>query len=130
LSVRSARRLLFVVIALTVPVPMLGPFDALAPPLRYLILFSASGAVAAAEGAAGPIPAILALFGGHALVALGLAWLAAWVAARLLTPLSPQTRRRAVLSVCGAMILAALVFELYRTPFGRAPTANLLGVLS
>ncbi len=130
MSVRSARRLLCLAIVLVIPVPMLGPFDALVPPVRYLILSGAGIAVAAVEGASGPVPLILLLFGVHAVVYLSLAWLAAWVAARLLAALSPRARRNAVLATCAAMLFVALAARLYRTPFGRTHMSNLLGVLS
>lgn len=112
------------------PLPMLGPFDAFAPAIRYWVLTVAAGAVAFTEGASGPVPAILALLGVHALLATGLAWLCAWLAAKSLASLSPSARRRAVLLCVAACTALAIVFELYRTPFGRAPSANLLAILS
>ena len=130
MSVRAARWFLFLGVVLTVPVPMLGPFDALVPPVRYLILFAAGSAVAAVEGAAGPVPMILLLFAAHALATLLLAWLTAWMAARLLSALSPAARRNAVLATCTTMLFVALAADLYRTPFGRGHLSNLLGVLS
>ena len=130
MSVRAARWLLFGVFALTVPAPLLGPFDAFAPAVRYLLLASVTGAIAVVEGAAGPVPGILALFALHALVYLVLAWLGAWLVARLTRRFSPAARRAAVFAISGALLLAALVFDLYRTPFGPRPTSNLLGVLS
>lgn len=130
MSVRSARRLLFLLLALTLPAPMLGPFGGLVPPVRYLILASAAGAVAWAEGAAGPVPWIVLFFAAHAGVYLTGVWLLAWGAARPLAALAPATRRSVVLGACGALLLLALCLDLYRTPFGRAARANLLGVLS
>lgn len=130
MSARSARRLLFVVLALALPVPMLGPFDALVPPARYAILLAAASAVAAVEGAAGPVPMILALFAVQTTGALGLAAILAWAVGRLLSPLGPGSRRALVLAACAGLLLAALAIDLYRTPFGRAPRANLLRVLS
>jgi hypothetical protein len=129
-SVRAARGLLFVALALTLPLPMLGPFHAFVPAIRYAILAAATGAVALVEGAAGPVPAILALLAGHALAGLALAGLGAWLAARLLAPLSPRARGLAVLAACAGMLVFALAGEPYRTPFGRAPRAGLVGVLS
>jgi hypothetical protein len=130
MSVRSARRLLFLAVVLVVPLPMLGPFDALVPPVRYIILSSAGLAVATVEGAAGPVPMILMLFAAHAVVYLVLAWLTAWIAARLLAVLSPRARRNTVLATCAAMLFVALATRFYRTPFGRSHMSNLLGVLS
>jgi hypothetical protein len=130
-SVRACRWLLFVVFALTVPLPMVwGPFDAFVPAVRYAILFLASAAVALAEGTAGPVPGILLLAGTHALAAAAPVGLAAWSAGRALAPLAPRTRRWIVVGACTALVLLALGVELYRTPFGRTPVSNLLGVLS
>jgi hypothetical protein len=129
-SVRAARRLLFVVFALTVPVPLLGPFEAFAPPVRYVVLAAATAAFVVTEGAAGPVPGILALFVIHAVAYLALAWLAAWAAARLLAGRSPRTRRIAVWTLCAALLLGALAVDAYRMPFGRSPRSNLLGLLS
>jgi hypothetical protein len=129
-SVRSCRWLLFLVFALTVPVPMVWvPFDAFEPAVGYAILFAASAAVALAEGTAGPVPGILLLAGAHALAAAGLTGLAAWIAGRVLAPLAPRTRRFAALGACAALLVLALGVEIYRTPFGRAPVGNLLDVL-
>jgi len=130
MSVRQARWLLFLALALTVPTPMLLVFDALVPPIRYVILAAASLAVALAEGAAGPVPGIILLMAGHAVLYLLLAWLVAWLAARLLRGLTPARRRTAVLGAVGALLFFSLAFALYHTPFGRAPTGNLLGVLT
>lgn len=129
MSARAARWLLFLVLALTLPTPMLGPFHALVPAVRYVVLLSAAGAVAVVEGAAGPVPGILALFAVHAALYLALVWLLAWAVARLLAPLSPGARRTAVLAACALLLVLALALEPYHTPFGRAPRANLLGVL-
>ena len=130
MTVRTARWLLFGVFVLTVPVPLLGPFAAFAPTVRYVMLAAATGAVAATEGAAGPVPGILALFVVHAAVYLALAWLAAWVAARLSARLSPAARRISVVALCAALLLGSLALDVYLTPFGPTPTTNLLGVLS
>jgi hypothetical protein len=128
-STRAARWLLFLLFALTLPAPMLGPFQALVPPARYVVLASATGAVGVVEGAGGLVLGILALFAVHAVVYLALAWLLAWGLARLLAPLSPGTRRAAVLVACALLLVLALVLEPYRTPFGQAPGGNLLAAL-
>jgi hypothetical protein len=129
-SVRSARWILFLVFVFVWPWPMLGPFDLFAPVVRYVILFGASSLVAASEGAAGPVPLILLLFGLHAIVYLAIDWLAAWLLARSSRSLSGATRWRCVAAGATLAIALALLFDFYRTPFGRAPVANLLGVLS
>ena len=130
MSVRASRWLLFLTLALTLPVPMWGQFGAFVPAVRYAILFAAGAAVALAEGTAGPVPLILLLFGLHALAAAGLAGLAAWIGGRALAPLAPRTRGWIVAGAGAALLLLALAVELYRTPFGRAPVSDLLGILS
>jgi len=129
-SVRAGRWLLFVVFALTLPLPSWGEFGEFAPALRYAVLFAAGAAVAIGEGATGPVPWILLLFGLHALAATALAGLAAWIGGRALARLAPRTRGWIVAVTCVAILLFAVAFEPYRTPFGRAPVSNLLGILS
>ena len=79
MSVRATRWLLFVALVLAMPFPILGPFGGLVPPVRLAILFGATAAVAATEGAAGPVPGLLTLLGVHLLASLGVAWGLAWV---------------------------------------------------
>ncbi len=130
MTVRRARWLLFVAFACTVPFPILGPFGGSVPAVRHVILLAATGAVALAEGAAGPVPGLLILFALHAAVTLALCGAAAWLGALLSAALSPAARRTAVLTVVAVLVATALLFPLYETPFGRAPTATLVGVLS
>ena len=130
MSVRASRWWLFLIIVLTVPLPMLGPYDAFVPPVRHLILSSATASIMAVEGAAGPVPAIFLLFAIHALVYLALAWGVAWLLSRLSGSLSPQARGRLVLAICAGLFFLGVAFDLYVTPFGRAPTGNLWSVLS
>lgn len=132
MSVSAARRWIFFAIVLTAPLPMapMPGFDALVPPARYLLLGGVAGAYAITEGAAGPVGLLVLLFLAHAAVYLIAAWGAAWLVARLLSPLSPGSRRAVVLAVVLAMLFASLALDLYRTPFGRASTTNLWGVLS
>ena len=130
MGVRTSRWWLFLTIALTVPLPMVGPYDAWVPAVRYLILASATASVMWAEGAAGPVPAIFLLFAVHAVVYLLLVWGAAWFLARMCKPLSLRSRGRLIVGVCSLMFFLAIVFDLYATPFGRSPAGNLLSVLS
>jgi hypothetical protein len=130
MSVRAARWWLFAALALVLPFPGIGPFGGFVPAVRFLILTAVTAAVAVTEGAAGPVPGMLLLFAvqavGTLLVVLGIAW----VVSRALAPLSPGVRRGLVWGAIVVMVVLALVFEPYETSFGRAPTANLLGVLS
>lgn len=127
---RAARRWLWLGFALMLPFPVLGPFGGFLPAARHATLFAATAAIAIVEGAAGPVQGILLFFGVHLLATLLLTWLLAWLASRALAPLSDSMRRNVVWGAVAVMLLCALAFEPYETPFGRAPTANLLGVLS
>jgi hypothetical protein len=129
MSVRATRWLLFTVLVLALPLPAVGPFGGFAPALHHVALFAATAAVAAVEGTAGPVGRILALFAFHAVATLLLCGLAAWLCARLLALLPPRARAAGALALCGALIALTLAFPLYETPFGREPSANLLGVL-
>jgi hypothetical protein len=129
MSVRASRWILFAVLAVTLPFPAVGPFGGFVPAVHHVALFAATAAVAVVEGAAGPVRMILVLFAVHMVATLALCALAAWLCARLLAPLSPRARAAIALGLCAALIAASLAFPLYDTPFGREPTANLLGVL-
>lgn len=130
MTVRTTCWLLFIVFALTIPLPLLGPLSALAPAARYLILASVTASVALVEGASGPVPLILLLFAVHAFVYLGLEWLFAWIIARTLSNLSAGIRSKLVIAICGTLLIVSIAFDLYRTPFGTLPRSNLLGLLS
>jgi hypothetical protein len=129
LSTRSTRFLLFAVLAVALPFPTVGPFGGFVPAVHHVALFAATAAIATVEGTAGPVRMILVLFGVHMVATLALCALAAWLVARVLAPLPPRARAVVVIGLCAALIAAALAFPLYETPFGREPTANLLGVL-
>jgi hypothetical protein len=129
-SARRAAWWLFAVFALTVPFPAFGPLGEFAPAVRHLVIFTATAAVAATEGVAGPVPGLLALFLVESVVTLAASGLAAWLAARLLAGRSPAVRRAVVIAVGVALLALSLAFPIYRTPFGRAPTGNLLGLFS
>jgi len=130
MSARAIRWLLFGFLVLALPFPMLGPFEVLVPPVRYAILLAAAAAVALAEGAAGPVPWILGLLALNLVLSLAAAWVAAWAISRALGALrSPALRGVLVLgAVCAGLALAACL-PIYETGFGRAPVANLLGLL-
>ncbi|MED5262868.1 MAG: hypothetical protein VX574_10785 [Myxococcota bacterium] len=128
MSRRATFGTLLVVLVLVLPLPLLGPFDALVPVVRFVLLLGASSAVAIQEGAAGPVPMIVLLFAAHAVVGLVACVLLASLATGGLSHLAPGTRRVLVgVFVFGAVILAS-VFDFYQTPFGRAPESNLWGL--
>ena len=130
MSVRTARWLLFLVFALTIPLPLLGPLFAFAPAARYAVLASVTAAVALADGASGPVPLIFLLFALHAVIYLALEWLFAWWMARGLSRLSPTSQRTLVFVICGVLLIGSISLNLYRTPFGTRPSSNLLGLFS
>jgi len=130
MSVRTTRWLLFLVFAITVPLPLLGPLYAFAPAARYGILASVTAAVAITEGASGPVPLIFLLFALHAVIYLVLEWLFAWLMARGLSRLSSTSQRALVFAICGVLLVGSVALDLYRTPFGTLPRSNLLGLFS
>ena len=130
MSVRAARWWLFLLFALTLPLPMLGPYDAYVPVVRFLILAGATASVAAVEGASGPVPGIFLLFSIHAAVYLVVLWILAWISSRLLGFVSPNVRRVMVLFAWALMLFLAIFFDIYATPFGRMQKGNLWSVLS
>jgi hypothetical protein len=93
-----------------------------------VFLFAATAGVALTEGASGPVPSILILFGVSAAAALFACAITAVLTAWLLARVPAGARGIAVALICTALIAASLAFDLYQTPFGREPTANLLGV--
>lgn len=128
MSARATFWTLLAVFVFVLPIPLLGPFDALVPVVRFFLLFGASAAVAIQEGAAGPVPLIVLLFAVHAVVGLAVCALLAWLGTRGLSSLAPETRRTGVWVFVLGLVALASVFDVYRTAFGRAPTANLWGL--
>jgi hypothetical protein len=128
MTTRAAGWLLFAVFAFAVPFPAVGPFGGFAPAIHNVALLAATGAIAVAEGTAGPVLLILGLFAVNAIATLALCGLAAWLVARLLAALPPRTRAVVAGAICAALLATAVAFPLYQTPFGRAPTSNLFGV--
>jgi len=128
MSPRATRWLLFGALVLALPLPTIGPFDGFVPTVRYAILLGAAGAVALAEGAAGPVPGILALLGANLALGLALVWALAWGLARLSRALPDGLRGGLALAAVAALLGVASLFEIYETGFGRAPRANLFGL--
>ena len=128
-SARSTRWLLFAVFSIALPFSSPPPFGGFVPAVHNLALFAATGAVAAAEGVAGPVKPILIMFAmqtvGTLLACALLAWLITWILARL----PARARTIVALGVCAALLGTAIARPIYDTPFGRQPRANLFGVL-
>ncbi len=125
----AARRLLFVTLVLTVPVPTVAVFDVFAPPVRYWILAAATAGFVASESAGDPAATLLLLFTAHALVSTLLAWVAARGLVRILFTLPGPLRAPVVLGLSACLLAFSLVGAPYRTPFGRELRADLIGVL-
>jgi len=127
-TVRGARRLLWIAALLLVPLPMLQ-FGAQVPVAQYLLLAGVCAAVAVVESGGGVLALLLALFLSHAIVYGLLLWLVAALAARVLGQFSPRARAIASASVLLAGLAVALFGQPYVTPFDRAPRGNLATVL-
>jgi hypothetical protein len=130
MSVRTTRWLWFLGVWLMLPWPMLLLANAWVPAVRYLLLTLVSLAVGVLEGASGPVPWIILLFALHAAVYTAVAWGLAWGVSRALDGVTPGARRWLTLGALASALTLSLAFDVYRTPFGSAPVANLLGVLS
>jgi len=127
---RTLRRVWFAGIWFLVPWPMLIMQDAFVPASRYAVLAGAATAIATMEGAAGPVAQLVGLFVGWAVGTSLLCWLLAWSLATVAARLPHRTARFLTLAILGTGLFYALVFEPYRTPFGRALRGGLLQVLS
>ena len=130
MSERVLRRLWFAGFWFALPWPLLLFADAFVPAARYALLGAAAMAVAAVEGSSGPVALIVTLFLVMALATTAGCWVLAWLVARTLARLPRRTAAVLTLVLLGLGVLAALVFEPYRTPFGRALSGGLLEVLS
>jgi hypothetical protein len=130
LSVRATRRVVLVALLLLVPAPMLVVTAARMPPVAYGLYAAVCSAVALTEGSAGPIPALILMFGLHFVVYGLLAWLAAFVVARALARVTPRLRAMIVVVAVAAAAAIALGRDVYLTPFARTRTSNLIEALT
>ncbi len=130
LTIQTARRVLFAVLLVTLPLPLLALAPTLAPTLRYWLFALVITALVLVEGAAGVVPLLLALMWAHALVYAIACWLGAWALARALARLDAGPRGLVVTVAVAVALGGALLFPIYRTPLGSAPTTNLIGALS
>jgi len=126
---KRRRAVLFLALFLLLPLP-LAMFAGRVPAARYCELAVLCLLVRVREGGGGPVNSMIVLFAAQAVGYSLLCWLAAWFVERCLRPL----RRRAVdltlLAVLVAALLAAVAFDVYVTPFGRAPRGNLWEALT
>lgn len=112
------------------PWPMFVFSDAVVPAVRYGLLAAVAFAMAVTQGAAGPVALIVLLFTLTAVGTTAACWLLAWGVAKLLGRLPAGARWAITFLSLAVALWSVLVFEPYRTSFGRALTGGLLDVLS
>lgn len=129
MSVLTSRRLLWVGLLLTLPLPMLVLDDGLVPVVRFLLLGGACVAVMLVEDAGGVVGFLALVFLVHAVVYAGLLWLLAFAISRGLGRLPPRRLAAVTLAALVLAFVAATATQPYRTPFGRAARGGLVEVL-
>ncbi len=127
---RTARRVGFLGLFALAPLPMLFLEGALVPAARYALLAALSAAVVVSEGASSAGTGIALIFAAHALGYGLLCWGAAALLARALCALPRPLGSVWLWGLLALGIALVLRFDVYRTPFGRAPWGNLLDALS
>ncbi|MDH3685651.1 MAG: hypothetical protein OEP95_05465 [Myxococcales bacterium] len=128
LTSRGARRLLWLALIFTAPIPFyLGGLE-IAPLARGLFFSLLIWGIVATEGAGGFQGAFALLAAVQMAVGAGLLWCVAALAARGMRGATPATRAFAV----GAIVVALIGFSLqdvYRTPLSSTrPQSSLLGL--
>lgn len=126
----TARWIGFAALFVAAPLPMLFFERALVPAARYALLAGVSLAVVAREGATGPAVGIALVFAVHALGYGLLCWIAAGLVARAVAVLPTPVGAALLWGAVALGLAVGLGFEIYRTPFGRAPWGSLLDALS
>ncbi len=114
------------VVALPVPILFLGP--GLVPAARLLMLGGIGIAVMLLENARGAVGPLTAVLLGQGVLYLGLLWLAAHLASRLLGRLSPRGCAAVTLAVLAAGLTLASMFTIYHSPFGQTSHVGWLHV--
>jgi len=129
MSLRASRWLLFLALALTLPLPFFLAGLAIAPLARLLFLESILLAIVASDGIAGTAGIFAGFLAVEGVVLAALVWGLAWGAARALAPARPATRAACV-ALAAVSLLGLSLLEIYRTPLSSSgPTSNLLGIL-
>jgi hypothetical protein len=118
-SIKTARRILWIAFLVALPVPFLGVGMGVAPPLRMLFLGSLVSLVYLQD------PDYLSQVIGSLLLGQGIAWSAllygvARFAARAIGRIDASGARAAVVLVLVACLLTASLFPIYRTPFSSS----------
>jgi hypothetical protein len=130
MSVRATRWLWFVALFALLPLPWMAMGVSVVPAVRYAMLATAGLAVALTEGAQGPAPIIVGMFVLAAVLATGACGLLALAVGRLLGRTSPRRRAALTLGFIVLALLAALLTQPYRTPYGHGPRGGLVEIFS
>jgi hypothetical protein len=110
-------------------VPLFGIGSGRVPPLHHLELGALAVAFTLVERAQGMGPLLAAIFLGQGLAWALAFWLAAGLAARLLSRLPPLARKRATLFLVVLGLALASVQPIYRTPYSaHAARSTLLDI--
>ena len=129
MSPRAMRWLLWLAAFAALPVPIFGVGSGRVPALHHLELGVLSLAFTLLERAQGVGPLLSALFLGQALVFALALWLAAGLAAKLLSGLPPLARTRATFFLIVLGLALAIAQPVYRTPYSaHAARSSLMGV--
>jgi hypothetical protein len=123
------RCVLFLGLFFLLPVPIVV-FGGRVPLARVAELAALCILVAAREGTGGPVKSMIFLFASEALAGAALCWLAAWLVERRLRFFPGRSVDLALFAVVVVAVVAALLFEVYVTPFGQAPQGNLWDALT
>ena len=117
MSERAARRLIWLLLVLVLPLPLLGIESALVPVARMLMLAGLCLGVIVLESANGVVGILLGLFGVQALVYGAGLWLASFALGRGLGRLAPRRRAVLVALLTLAALAVASSLPLYETPY-------------
>ena len=129
MSPRAMRWLFWLAALAALPVPIVGIGSGRGPPLHHLELGALALAFTLVERAQGIGALLSALFLGQALAYSAALWLAAGLAARVLSRLPPLTRTRAACFLVVLGLALAIAQPIYRTPYSaHAARSNLIGV--
>ena len=123
MSLRQSRWILWLAMALVVPVPVLALGPGSVPALRLLELAAISSAVMVVESSRGAVLLITLVLALQAVLWMGLFWGVAWLASRVLGRLSPRMVAGVTLGLVVAAVAVATSTDLYHTPF-RAASAR------
>lgn len=129
MSPLAARRLLWLLMLLALPLPLLIPGGGLIPAARMLLLGGLCVGMGIAERGSEIAGILASAFLLHAVLYAALLWCAAALIARFLARGSPRSRTYFVLTCAGLLLAWATLTRPYETPYARSPHGNLMEVL-